>query len=226
MTLQSKKNDPTAMSHSGNRDRRDELDATMEETKDLRVQIPSAPKRANVLDGLRKDYEKSSFPSRDKRIAHLLMWCAVNYPGQPVSWKDIYQVIRDGERVTADELKKFEKSGGHVNQILLETKGWQRCLVREKSHGVDHGIRASTDDNDTALHSVEAAAKGMVSAHRRWGRIAGVINPAKVKDARLRKFLTSKPIRTLTHSALDADYLQKLLPPAPEIKGSKKDDDK
>ncbi len=191
-----------------------------ESVADLRSTLPAAPKRPSVIDGLRRDYEKAAFPSRNMRIAHLLMWCAKNYPGQYVTWKDIYKIIRDGEAAKEKSLEEFRRSGSHINKLLLER--WGACLVRDNSGGTDHGVRASVNDNDTALAMVEKTAKAVVGAHRRWARVTQAINPNKVNDVRLRRFLTSKPIAALTKAAVDPGYLQKLLPPAPETRGNKK----
>jgi len=218
MSLISKKNDSTALEKIDENHR--VTVERQESATDLRNTLPTAPKRSSVLDGLRRDYEKAAFPSRNMRIAHLLMWCAKNYPGQYITWKDIYKIIRDGEAAKERALEEFRRSGSHINRLLLER--WSACLVCDNGGGTDHGVRASVNDNDTALAMVEKTAKAVVGAHRRWARVTQAINPNKVNDARLRKFLTSKSIAALTKAAVNPDYLQKLLPPAPETRGSKK----
>jgi hypothetical protein len=192
----------TAMERTRNR-------SNSEEVIDLRSSIESAPKRSSVNDGLRKDYVCKTEYSRPQRAAHCFAWCAKNYPGTLVPWTLVCMAInayRKAPMATSKEVVSLRQSSSSIRKVL--TTYYQMDLVS----GPEITARATVDDEDTAKSALPARARRVQAANRGFVQTANLINPSKIKDPELRKWV-SKSINDVMKIIDDPTFYQKLLPP-------------
>lgn len=173
-------------------------------------------RRAQRIGGPRFDHAKmlqalGGKDSRAQRIAFYLDWCATELPLQYQPFNVIVQAISDYARLPrmdADEVTMVRRNMGAPRRLL------QRTYQRDLDVGAG-GARATVSDEDAAgvvlpkkMQRLRSAKNAVVATH-------SLIDPAAVKDPRIKAYLT-KSVRDVIKMIGSDDFDRKLLPPVSE----------
>ncbi len=162
---------------------------------------------SNVLN-LLAEYRAPDAMAKCHRLAHFLDWFARKQPKVPIAANLIYRAITGIPRTPRMETPEVDavKSGmSRAREILKEQ--YRRGLVSERGLG----FRATVDDEDTANTQLRRDARRLVSAHRGMESTAKIVDPAKVKNAELRAWVT-KAVNPLLKVLDEGDRIHRLLP--------------
>ena len=161
--------------------------------------------------------------SKAQRIAHCLDWLRQKLPGTYVPMNVLTKAINGGVRVPktdSQEVNLTRSALSRANVILHERYGVALVSLR------DVGVRATYSDEDTASTRQRTNVSRAVAALRSVERTDAIIDPAKIKDEKLRGWITKNVGGMLKQLKTD-DRLARLLPPPKDAKDdSKSDSDK
>lgn len=186
-------------------------------------------RKGGDLDGLVEALKKGDYQvpnhdviknSRGQRVAHLLAWCALNYPGVFVPWNYIHMTVNANSKplaARAEEVLAFRNTGSAAERALM--KHYDLCLWR----GPELNVRATrTNDHgeDIGRTVLKAANKKLLRAHDNvLRRLTLIKQPAKIADPEIRKFVLDTA--TAIKKSMADDMLKKLLPPGDTQKKKK-----
>lgn len=164
----------------------------------------------DIIGGYRFD----PLMSRTQRLAHFLDWLAKEAPFQACPGNMALRAIMGYARTPrqdTDEVQSLLGVTSAARSVLMKTYGRGLYVVR------DVGMRATVDDEDCAQTQQRSNVKRLMSAHRRVKETQAIIDPSKIRDEKVKRWVTSGVTNAL--KALDADdRLTRLLPPAQEPK--------
>lgn len=146
--------------------------------------------------------------SRSQRIAYYLDWAAQTRKGQYEPYNEIAKAIDNRSslpRMDSDHVKGVRRSIGAVRAVLQ--KRYQRDL--DSAVG---SMRATVDDEDTASVALPKRMKRLRSAKNSLVATHQLIDPSKVKDARIKAYL-QHDVRDIIKLVSSPDFDKKLLPP-------------
>lgn len=149
---------------------------------------------------------------RSQRAAYYLNWAAEHFPYQYQPFNVILQQIngrRSLPRIDSQEVWAMRRSAATIRKIL------QREPYNRTLDVAGNGARATVDDDDRAATSMPKSLKRLRSAKNATMAVHGLIDPTKVRDARLRAWLQSD-VHDVVRAIGKAAFDKKLLPPPTE----------
>lgn len=173
-------------------------------------------KLVGALEALREDYTVPEHAyiksSRPQRLAHILAWLAVNYPGVLVPYADLHNgmwKLTKPISAKAKEVKQLRGSASSADKALSKHYGMR--IIR----GPAVDVRASRIDDfgeDLARHVLKKNNVNYLRAHDKLLATLNMIRyPAKIADAETKRFVhdTNGAMKKLAAE----DILKRLAPP-------------
>lgn len=159
------------------------------------------------------DIQSYKYPSdftKTQRIAHFLDWLAKKYPRQFAQYNLITRAINGYRRTPGLKTREVElvrSSLTRAKQILSED--YHRGAVTMPSVGV----RGTIDDDDRAANELPIKMRRLSSAKRSVERTVEGIDPRKVTDPKIKKWLRTD-VGMIMKSLEEANFDVRALPPA------------
>lgn len=157
-----------------------------------------------------KAYKFDQEVSLTRRAAHFLDWLAKKSPYQFVQYNVVLRAIMGYNRtprLTSEEVERLHRNMGRA-KLILETE-YERGMMTMPSVGV----RATVDDNDRAKNELPKKMRRLASAKESVERTVNSIDPRKITDSRVKRWLRSD-VGGILRALKSADFDAKALPPA------------
>ncbi len=152
---------------------------------------------------------------RPARIAAFLHWYAQH---QPYVWAGYNEVLQATNglgykpRLSNDEVRVIKGAMHRAGQILMETYG--RAVISNRGLG----IRATVDAADTVRHVATKRAKRAERAIVSLAQVDEIVDVSAIPNTPENKALKQwyqRDVRGILKQVSDAEFLTKMLPPAP-----------
>jgi len=152
---------------------------------------------------------------RSKKTAFLLDWAAKNMPGVYIGYAEIVRAIDNRKslpRLDSPDVKALRSSIANVRGLLRERYGRELDTA-------PNSVRATTGDEDAAtvvlpkkLRRLRSAKNAVIATH-------SLIDPANVKDARIRAYLEND-VNAIIKAIGSESFDKRLLPPSADAEGA------
>lgn len=157
-----------------------------------------------------KAYRFDQSLAKTRRAAHFLDWLARKHPGEFVQYNIVLKAIMGYSRtprLDSQEVVHLQQSMSRC-RLILETE-YDRGMITMPSVGV----RATYDDDDRAKNELPTKMRRLSSAKQSVERTVNAIDPRKLTDARVKRWLRSD-VGGIMKALHQADFDVKALPPA------------
>lgn len=181
-----------------------------------RTRSRAAPRRNSRVGGPRFEHAAmlvalGKNDTRAQRIAYYLDWCASKLPLQYQPFNVVVQEINGYARLPRMDAEEVSTVRGSMHTI-------RRILQQKYERDLDvggGGARATISDEDAASVVLPKKMKRLRSAKNAVVTTHSLIDPAAIKDPRIKAYLT-KSVREVIKLIGSEDFDRKLLPPVSE----------
>jgi hypothetical protein len=152
---------------------------------------------------------------RSKRVAYFLDWAAKNMPSVYINYSEVVRAIDNRKslpRLDSADVKALRSSIANVRGLLRERYGRELDTA-------PNSVRATTGDEDAAtvvlpkkLRRLRSAKNAVIATH-------SLIDPANVKDARIRAYLEND-VNAIIKAIGSESFDKRLLPPSADAEGA------
>lgn len=145
-----------------------------------------------------------------QRIAHFLDWASQNRPYEFIAYNELTREVMGYDYTPRPNNKDVDLVKGAMSRskkILFEQ--YSRGQLSKRSVGV----RATVDADDRVVKELTVKADNLQRAAMQFDATAGAINPAEVKDAAAKRWLTHG-VKQLRSTIGDPNWQKQLTPPS------------
>jgi hypothetical protein len=121
--------------------------------------------------------------SLKEMIAHALWWKRNKSPGAVIPYIDLAKAVYGPRRLAASEIETVKAACGRARWVMLAKYKCSTITVG----GV--GIRATTGDEDAAIHELPGRQRRAESAVSSLAASVAVVDPSKIKNAALKAYV-------------------------------------
>ena len=178
--------------------------------------VKSKSKKMTV-GALKREYSPVVDHADSRRAADFLNFCAGRWPGVPIYWNWVTQMVFGRKRtpnMLSREVEALRQKASGIRRILLAD--YKRDLISVPKM---EAVRATVDHADMLRNSLERRSRGLQGAANRLTQIYELIDLSKVpKSAENRPYIdwAGDSVAALVKQVSAPAFSRKCLPPVPD----------